>query len=108
MHEIKQAKSGCLDDNSLYLGALETADKSEPPRRIDLEVNGTSTNFKIDCDADVSIISDRAYQNLSNRQKLKPANIKLQSADYPVSCVGQFIARVERKHSKVFVRKYVV
>ena len=89
VHEITQARSGCLDDNSFYFGSLETADKSEPPWRIDLEVNWANTNFNTDCGADVSIISNRVHKA---RQQLEVTTKVTEPSDFcsPVVLVPKF------------------
>ena len=97
-----------MERQDVFLGAVDASvNDSVPPWNIDLKVNGHMMNFKIDCGADINVISEHTWRGLSHRPKLKPASIKIDSPGGPLQCTGQFVARVQRKG--IFnLRMYVV
>ena len=95
--------------DSYFLGAVSASNvDSVSPWRTELMVNGMLMNFKIDCGADVSIISDKTFHKLKRRPLLKPSSVELLSPGGRLECAGQFVARVERKGKTTFLRVFVV
>ena len=111
VHEVTADED---ESKSYFLGSVESdvtepdASEPEPAWYTDLYTNRSHVRFKIDCGADVTVISEKAYRQMRDRPKLKPANVKLDTLGGPLTCKGQFIARVQRNQNTVFVRMYVV
>ena len=70
-----------------FLGTV-TADveDSEPPWEVRLQVNGKSVKFKIDSDADVTVLSEEDYKHLPQRPLLAEPGIMLESIGGRARC----------------------
>ena len=64
----------------------------EPPWTVNIDVNGTDVNFKIDSGADVNVISRDTYHRFLHRPKLTSSNAKLDSVSGPINNLGTFKA----------------
>ena len=111
LHEVTADEE---ESKSYFLGSVESdvsepdASEPEPAWYTDLYTNRSHVRFKIDCGADVTVISEKTYRSMRDRPKLKQAHVKLDTLGGPLTCKGQFIARVQRNQHTVFVRMYVV
>ena len=111
VHEVTADEE---ESKSYFLGSVESdvsepdAIEPEPAWYTDLYTNRSHVRFKIDCGADVTVISEKTYRSMRDRPKLKQAHVKLDTLGGPLTCKGQFIARVQRNQHTVFVRMYVV
>jgi transposase InsO family protein len=83
-----------------------TADKPieaayEEPWLVSLPICGSDVEFKVDSGADVTTISEKCYESLKKKPKLKPPSAGLKGADKSqLRCIGQFKAETVFKNSK--------
>ena len=102
------------ESKSYFLWSVESdvsepdASEPEPALYTDLYTNRSHVRFKINCCADVTAISEKTYRSMRDRQKLKQAHVKLDTLGGPLTCKGQFNARVQRNQHTVFEHMYVV
>ena len=102
-------KDDVATGTTYFLGSVDIDDaEDEPPWRTDLRVNGARLNWKIDCGADVTVISSKSFRRIRHSPRLKPTNVKLDSPGGPLKCLGQFIARIEGLKGSAYVRTFVV
>lgn len=106
VHEITSAVG--VEPSEFFLGSVESKEHDEPPWHTSVEMNGTVVDFKIDCGADVTVISSETYRQLHERPKLKSANVSLDSPGGKLSCDGHFIAKILRKRKVTNVHCYVI
>ena len=80
-----------------FLGTVTDVSKEEDntPWEIALKVCGSTINFKIDCGANVTVISEREYNNLSRQPELRVATVPLCGVGTRIKCVGMFTAKIE-------------
>ena len=96
-HYARKCRSGqavqevTVNEPTYFLGAVQ--DDGEEAWRETLDIQGGSIDFKLDSGADVSIISEKAWEDLRPRVKLNDVTAKLMSPGGPLNCKGQFIAR---------------
>ena len=91
-----------------FLGSIESEQFEEPPWHVELEINDTIVDFKIDSGADVTVISDETYNRLKKRSKLKSTKTPLDSPGGKLKCIGQFIGRIQRRGKVSFIQCYVI
>ena len=63
---------------------------------VDVTVNGVDLNFKVDTGAEVTAISEAAFQSLGKVELLKPKKILLGATSVPLHVIGQI--NVTLKH----------
>ena len=73
-----------------------------------LKINGVEVRFKLDCGADVSIISEKTFEKFKNKQKLSPSKIALTSPGGKLNVKGQFYAKTVVKNEAFKFRVIVV
>ena len=61
MREVLNDEPSSLSENNPFLGAIHNAKRSNKEWSIEVCLDNTRINFKIDTGADVDIISDKIY-----------------------------------------------
>ena len=75
---------------------------------VNLEVNGTDLNFKIDSGADVNVISRNQYNRITSQPQLNTCNARLDGVSGPNDCDGVFMATIRRRDKDYQSKIYVV
>lgn len=87
------------DGQDVFLGTvLDEASKEAWMTQI--EMCGSSFQFKVDSGADVSVICQDAYQRMANKPKLKYPQKKLLTPAGPLDVLGVFTAEAHSQKSK--------
>lgn len=73
-----------------------------------LQVDYTRMEFKIDTGADVNILCEDAFHKLTPSRTLEPAGIPLQNHGGELLCLGRFNAKVSYKGKSYLFKSYVV
>ena len=105
VHEVTEN-----NPDSYFLGTVTDVSKEEDntPWEIALKVCGSTINFKIDCGADVTIISEREYNNLSRQPDVRVATVPLRGVGTRIKCVGMFTAKIKYGDEQYVMDIYVV
>ena len=74
---------------TIWLGAVNRV-HNEPPWTVDVIMNNTTVNFKIDTGADVSVINEERYSQLEPKPILTINTTTLSSPGGNVDCIGHF------------------
>ena len=98
------------EENAAYfLGSVKcTPSSSGGQWTVKLNICHTPVSFKIDTGADVCIMSEETFKNLSQVTELHPSKAVLCSPGGRLNCIGQFTANVWHKNKKYSFRVYVV
>ena len=102
IHDLKETVA---NDETCFCGPIK-CDDSSPAWKVDLDlndVNGHPVTFKLDSEADVSVMSDSNYKELRPRPSLKTVK-----PGGPLNCRGQFIAKATMKGTVYHFRVIVV
>ena len=75
-----------------FLGSVFVED-TEKAWEVTLDVNNNPVTFKVDCGADITVISEDTYNKMQNKPKLTPSSVKVASPGCRVPNKGQFRAR---------------
>ena len=126
LHEVddRDGESGVYlgsdDESGAYLGTIETSDSESAilgtissnsgnePWTIDLKVGPVCIRFKIDCGADVTVISENMYLKLGKLPLEKSSKRLYGPGNVPLNVMGSFTAKLETKTSSAVERIYVV
>lgn len=79
-----------------------------PPWMVDLEMNNTTTKFKVDSGADATVGTEEFYRGLNPRPHLEEAQVKLVGVGGQLNCLGQFETTVTWKKKKYKTTIYIV
>ncbi|KAK6493915.1 hypothetical protein HHUSO_G330 [Huso huso] len=93
---------------TLFLGSVTRVDDSSKAWKIDLMIQGTAVNFKIDTGADTTVISETTYFGLKNTPQLQSTGVTLDSPGGKLKCVGQFLAKTKYKAREYQFKVYVI
>ena len=102
-----RAAVDAVTTDSYFLGSLNS-EPEDPPWRVSLLIAERVVSFKIDTGADVSVISETDWKQMSPRPKLHASRAKLDSPGGPVRNLGQFIAKTDLKGKPVSFRVFVL
>ena len=96
--------------SDVFLGEIVTVGTVDSDFDINLTVNEAPIKFKIDCGADVSVISHGDYKRIADGIKLLPADKILVGANgQPLEVMGCFECKIENTNSDSCMQKlYVV
>ena len=96
------------DVEKLFLGSV-TCNDSVGVWTVDLSINNTCVNFKVDTGADTSIMSIDSYLKLKSKPELNSADdVKLKSPGGMLKVLGQFVANAISKGVSYNFRIFVV
>ena len=95
------------DSESAILGTISSNAGNEP-WTIDLKVGPVCIRFKIDCGADVTVISENMYLKLGKLPLEKSSKRLYGPGNVPLNVMGSFTAKLETKTSSAVERIYVV
>ena len=98
------------DMEKVFLGAVDVQkqDGYEPPWKVNILVNGSRVNFKIDSGADVNVMSKKQYLSLNPLPELKQNRAKLDGVGGQLKNLGYFQTEVEYRNQKYCVDMFVV
>ena len=82
------------DGNTFWLNTILCDERSQP-WTVELPICGSFLKFKIDTGADISVLSESTYHQLSQKPPLQPCNISLMSPGGQVPSVGEFVANTK-------------
>ena len=86
---------------SEFLGTVTVAEVSDSDWDINLFVNKKPLTFKIDCGADVTVISEMDYRNVaSNSPLLKPDKVLLGANSQPLNVIGVLKCELTNRQDK--------
>lgn len=71
-------------------------------------LQGTEIKFKVDTGADVDVISEVTYRELSSRPELSPCRTTLISPGGKIDCLGCFITNIQYKEHNIESTVYVM
>ena len=102
-----QEDTGTLTE--YFLGAVTQENvNNSPPWQVTLKVAGTPVKFKIDCGADVSVMTEKQYNHLKYRPKLCKDYTPLKGVGNKISCLGVFTTSTIYKGRQYTFDVYVV
>ena len=98
------------DMEKVFLGAVDVQEQNgyEPPWKVNILVNGSRVNFKIDSGADVNVMSKKQYLSLNPLPELKQNRAKLDGVGGQLKNLGYFQTEVEYRNQKYCVDMFVV
>ncbi|KAI2655734.1 hypothetical protein H4Q32_024338 [Labeo rohita] len=97
------------ETDSFYLGSVhQTGKGSTETWTVSLMLGNTPVMFKIDTGADVTVISEKTFENLQTKRELSEANVVLNSPGGQLNCVGQFRSSIRYKAKQYELTVYVV
>lgn len=106
VHEVTEAERA--EQTSYFLGSVcDASDKSEQ-WTVQLRVDSTPVEFKIDTGADVTVISEDTFHTLTPEKRLEPPDIPLDSPGGELLCLGRFDATINHKEKDYRFTAYVV
>lgn len=106
MQEVTEAERA--EQTSYFLGSLcDASDKSEQ-WTVQLHVDSTPVEFKIDTGADVTVISEDTFHTLAPERRLEPPDIPLDSPGGELLCLGRFDATIKHKGRDYTFTAYIV
>ena len=126
VHEVddRDGRSGVYlgsdEESGEYLRTIETSDNDcavletinsdsgNEPWTIDLKVGPVCIRFKIDCGADVTVISENMYLKLGKLPLEKSSKRLYGPGNVPLNVMGSFTAKLETNVSSAVERIYVV
>lgn len=79
-----------VEDEHFFIGSTETNNGKQSPWRVDLFIEGTEINWKIDTGADVNVISKTTWQRIGEPQLSSCKGVTLQSPGGQVKTLGRF------------------
>ena len=65
-------------------------ERGATPWEVQLKIADCHVNFKIDCGADVSVMSERQYNRLQRRPSLRDTGTTLTGVGNRIKCIGMF------------------
>uniref|UniRef100_H3BCK2 Peptidase A2 domain-containing protein n=1 Tax=Latimeria chalumnae TaxID=7897 RepID=H3BCK2_LATCH len=104
--EVREVNAQKSNAASLFLGSITCADESSKPWKVNLTINETAVNFKIDTGADVSIISEATYSSMHSPSQ--STDTILNSPGGKLQCKGQFSAKTRVKGTEYQFNLYVI
>ena len=98
------------DLEKVFLGAVDVKEQNgnEPPWKVNILVNGSKVNFKIDSVADVNVMSKKQYLSLNPLPELKQNIAKLEGVGSQLKNLGYFQTEVDYRNQKYCVDMFVV
>lgn len=79
----------------------------EPVWREQIVLGNTRMTFKLDCGADLTVISKQAYRQNFSDIPLKPPTVSLRSVGEPLKCLGHFSTTAHHRDKSCHVDVYV-
>ena len=73
-----------------------------------MKLNNTAVKFKIDTDADITVISENTYLAFPTRRQLMPAKSTLNSTGGKLNVKGRFLAHTVYKGQTYYFHVFVV
>ena len=73
-----------------------------------MKLNNTADKFKIDTDADITVISENTYLAFPTRRQLMPAKSTLNSTGGKLNVKGRFLAHTVYKGQTYYFHVFVV
>ena len=116
MHEVDDRDGESDDESDAYLGTIDSesavlssiSSNSDEPWIIDLKVGQGFIRFKIDCGADVTVISEDMYLKIGKLPLEKSSKRLYGPGNVPLKVMGSFTAKLETNASSAVERIYVV
>ena len=116
MHEVDDRDGESDDESDAYLGTIDSesavlssiSSNSDEPWIIDLKVGQGFIRFKIDCGADVTVISEDMYLKIGNLPLEKSSKRLYGPGNVPLKVMGSFTAKLETNASSAVERIYIV
>lgn len=96
------------EQTSYFLGSVCDANETSEQWTVQLQVDSTPVDFKIDTGADVTVISEDTFHTLTPEKTLAPPDIPLDSPGGELLCLGRFNATVSHKGKDYPFTAYVV
>lgn len=90
-----------------YVGTVTCNDKNDA-WFVNLPVSGTQVRFKIDTGADVSVLTQKTYDSLSQAPLLSPSRASLLSPGGKIEVCGEFNTETEYKGSRYMFKLVVI
>ena len=94
-------------DEMFVIDAVDAQGQSTP-WMTELEIDGFPVLFKLDSGADVSVLTEVTYRQMTNPPSLKKTDIHLRGVDGRLVCLGVMSAAVWRKGRKYVMKLFVV
>ena len=116
MHEVDDRDGESDDESDAYLGTINSesavicsiSSNSDEPWIIDLKVGQGFIRFKIDCGANVTVISEDMYLENGKIPLEKSSKRLYGPGNVPLKVMGSFTAKLETNASSAVERIYVV
>ena len=116
VHEVDDRDGESDDESDAYLGTMDSesavlssiSSNSDEPWIIDLKVGQGFIRFKIDCGADVTVISEDMYLKIGKLPLEKSSKRLYGPGNVPLKVMGSFTAKLETNASSAVERIYVV
>lgn len=96
------------EQTSYFLGSVSDANETSERWTVQLQVDSTPIEFKIDTAADVTVINEDTFDTLTPERTLAPPDIPLDSPGGELLCLGRFNATVSHKGKDYPFTAYVV
>uniref|UniRef100_H2ZXM7 ribonuclease H n=1 Tax=Latimeria chalumnae TaxID=7897 RepID=H2ZXM7_LATCH len=106
--EVREVNVQKSNTASLFLGSITYVDESSKPWKVNLIINGTAVNFKIDTGADASVLSEATYLSMHNPPQFMSTDTILNSPGGKLQHKGLFSAKTRFKETEYQFNLYVI